>query len=64
MRPVFAFIQSTDRNERNFWFGLLFLFAGLAVYFSPFLALAICGAVMIGESMITSYLAAWLNSKK
>ena len=54
---------SLDRNEKAYWIGLLFFFAGLSLSASVFVALAAVGAVMIIESIATSYLAGWINSR-
>ena len=58
-----AALRTIDRNERNFWLGLLLLFVGLSGSASVFAACAVVGAAMAIESVITSYLAAWLNAK-
>jgi hypothetical protein len=46
---------TADRNERNFWLGLLMLFVGLTWFASVFVALTVIGAVLVIESVITSY---------
>lgn len=56
-----AFLTA-DRNERTFWIGLLLIFIGLTWSVSVFMALIVVGAVMIIESVITSYLAQWIKT--
>ncbi len=59
-----AWWMALDKFERQFLFGLALLFAGLALSVSIATALVVVGAVMAGESMLTSYLAGWLKSRK
>lgn len=49
--------------ERNYWLGLALLFVGLAWGVSIATGLTVVGGVMIVESVITSYLAGWINSR-
>jgi hypothetical protein len=56
-------LRSLDRNEKTFWMGMLMMFIGLTWWASLFVALIVVGALMVGESVITSYLAAWINSR-
>lgn len=53
-------LQSLNRNEVAYWLGLLMVFAGLAVRVSAETALVVVGAVVVAESVITSYLATWM----
>jgi hypothetical protein len=64
MKTLFARLVSADRNELTYWLGLLMLFVGLAVSVSAETALVIVGAAIAGESVITSYLAAWIGARK
>lgn len=57
-------LRAMDPNQRNYWLGLLLLFAGLTGLISMFMALMVTGAVMIVESTITSYMAALINARK
>lgn len=52
-----------DRNDRTYWLGLIMLFVGLTWIASVFVALAVVGLGMAVESVITSYLVAWFNTK-
>ncbi len=54
-------IEPIDRNEVTYWVGLALLFVGLAIHVSAATALIVIGAVIIVESIITSYLATWLS---
>jgi hypothetical protein len=60
---LIAWLQSLDPNQRNFWIGLVMLFIGLTGLISVFMAFTVAGAVMVVESMITSYLAGLINSR-
>lgn len=63
LRALVTSFRAVDPNQRNYWIGLFFLFLGLTWLASIFTAFAVVGAVMTLESMITSYLAAWINSR-
>lgn len=56
-------LNALERSEKNWWLGLLMLFIGLTWSESIYRALVIVGAVLAIESVITSYLAAWVNSR-
>lgn len=58
------FLRTLDRNEIAYWLGLLMCFGGLALGVSVATALTVCGAAMAAESVLTSYLAAWLTIRK
>lgn len=58
-----AWWRSLDSNVRNYWLGILLLFLGLAWGISVATALTVSGAVIAGESAITSYLAQWLKRR-
>ncbi len=53
-------LRTTDQNQRNYWLGLLLLFCGLTW---SLIGLTVVGAVMIVESMLTSYLAGLINAR-
>lgn len=55
---------SLDRSERTYWSGLFMLFIGLAWGVSMATAFTVVGAVVAGESVLTSYLAQWIKSKE
>lgn len=55
-------ILHLDANERNYWLGLLLLLVGLSWGVSIPTALTVVGAVLAGESVITSYMAQWIKS--
>jgi hypothetical protein len=61
---MMTWLRSQDRNDLTYWLGLLMLFVGLAVGVSAETALVIVGAAIAGESVITSYLAAWIGARK
>lgn len=50
--------MSLDINVRSYWIGLVLLFIGLTW---SLLGCTVVGAVMVGESVLTSYMAAWVN---
>jgi hypothetical protein len=58
-----TWLQSQDMNMRSYWLGLLLLFVGLAWGVSVATGLTVVGAVIIGESVLTSYLAQWLKRR-
>ena len=59
----FAWLRSLDRNELTYWVGLLMLFVGLAWGVSVATAFTVVGAVVAGESVVTSYLAQWIKAR-
>ncbi len=61
---ILTFLRTLDRNEVTYWLGLLLLFAGLALRVSVETALIVVGAALAAESVVTSYLASWLNKGK
>lgn len=63
MKLIISSFRSLERNEKAYWIGLLLLFVGLTWSASVFVALTAAGAVMIVESVFTSYLAGWINAK-
>ncbi len=64
MKTLLAHLVSADRNELTYWLGLLMLFAGLAVGVSTETALIVVGAAIASESVVTSYLAAWIGTRE
>jgi len=56
-------ILHLDANQRNYWLGLLLLLAGLSWGVSVATALTVVGAVLAGESVITSYMAQWIKAR-
>ncbi len=64
MKRLVEWLHSVDRNELTYWLGLVMLFAGLVAGVSAATALIVVGAAMAGESVITSYLAAWIGARK
>lgn len=54
------FLENADRNEITYWIGLALLFVGLTIGVSVATALIVCGAAMAVESVLTSYLLAWM----
>ncbi len=64
MRKLITWFSAQDRNERNYWLGLGLLFAGLAVSVSIGTALAVAGGVIVGEAILTSYLAQFIKVRK
>lgn len=61
---MITWLRSLDRNELTYWLGLLMLFIGLALSVSAATALIVVGAAIAGESVLTSYLAAWIGARK
>ncbi len=61
---LITWLHSVDRNDLTYLLGLLMLFIGLAVSVSTETALIVVGAAIAGESIITSYLAAWIGARK
>ncbi len=64
MKTFVTWLRSQDRNDLTYLLGLLMLFIGLAVSVSTETALIVVGAAIAGESIITSYLAAWIGARK
>ena len=52
-----------DSNERHYWLGLVLLFVGLSWGVSVATGLTVVGAVIAGESVVTSYLAQWIKAR-
>ena len=61
---MMSWLRRQDRNELSYWMGLLMLFVGLSLGVSIATALWIVGAVMVVESVTTSYIASWISEKK
>ncbi len=64
MNKLFSWLHSQDHNELTYWLGLVTLFVGLALGVSTATALTVVGAAIAGESVVTSYLAAWIGARK
>lgn len=58
-----SWINNLETVERNYWLGLLLLFVGISWGVSVATALTVVGAVVAGESVITSYLAQWIKAR-
>ena len=58
-----SWLKSLDANERNYWLGLVLLLVGLSWGVSVATALTVVGAVLAGESVITSYMAQWIKAR-
>jgi hypothetical protein len=56
-----TWLQSLDRNEMTYWLGLLCLFAGIALRVSIATGLIVVGAVLVVESVASSYLSMWMG---
>lgn len=56
-----TWLKSLDRNEMTYWLGLLLLFAGLALGVSMATGLIVVGAVIVVESVASSYLSTWMG---
>lgn len=57
-------LQELDRNERSYLLGLIMLLIGLTYALSLFVALTVVGGIMVVESVLTSYLAQWIKTRK
>lgn len=53
-------LRTMDQNQRNYWLGLVLLFVGLTW---SLIGLTVVGAVMVFESMLTSYMAGLINAR-
>ena len=62
MKKIFSWLPK-ERSEKIYWLGLILLFVGLTWSESLFRALTVVGAIMVVESVVTSYLAALLGSR-
>ena len=56
--------KALERSEQTYWIGLALLFIGLALGVSVATALSVVGAVLAVESVLTSYVAAWISTRK
>ena len=59
---MITWLRSQDRNDLTYWLGLLMLFAGISLTVSAATALIVVGTLIAGESVLTSYLAAWIGA--
>ena len=57
-------LSALDRSEKTYWLGLALLFIGLSLGVSAAAALTVTGAVIAIESILTSYLASWIGTRK
>lgn len=64
MNFVLTWIQRQDRQDLTFMVGCLLLFLGLSISVSVATALSVVGAVLAVESVLTSYVAAWISTRK
>jgi len=60
IKRLIAALRAKDEHQRNYALGLLLLFVGLTW---SLIGLTVVGAVMVVESVITSYLVVWLASQ-
>lgn len=58
-----SWLHGQDRSDRTYWLGLAMLFVGLAWGVSTATAFTVVGAVVAGESVLTSYLAQWIKRR-
>lgn len=58
---LWLYFKSSDPNQRTYVVGLLMLFVGLCFSYSVPAALVVVGSAIAAESVVTSYLAAWIN---
>jgi hypothetical protein len=59
-----SWLFKLDPSERHYWLGLLLLFAGLSWGVSVATGLTVVGAIIAGESVVTSYLAQWIKARQ
>jgi hypothetical protein len=64
MQTLRARWASLEHVERTYWLGLVLLFLGVSLGVSVATALTVCGAVLVGESILTSYLAGWMGMRQ
>lgn len=57
-------IWKQDRHDLTYAAGCLLLFVGLSFSVSVATALVVVGAVLAFESVLTSYVAAWISTRK
>lgn len=63
MKRWFESWSALERSEKTYWLGLVLLFAGLALGVSVETALMVTGGIIAGESVLTSYMAAWTGRR-
>lgn len=63
MKGAQAWLAALERSDRLYGVGLVLLFSGLALGVSVAMAMAVTGAVIIVESVLTSYIAGLINSR-
>lgn len=64
MKPLWTWLSSRSRNDLVFWFGLVLLCLGVSLTVSIATGLWCAGAVLIVDGMISSFLEAWLMTRK
>lgn len=60
---MIKFFASADKSEIKYYLGLTVLFFGLAFSVSAATAAAVIGAIVVAESVVTSYLATWFSER-
>jgi len=58
---LWLYLKSLDTHQKTYWLGLLMSFTGLSFTCSVAVALVVVGGLIAVESVLTSYLAAWIN---
>ena len=58
---LWLYLKSLDTHQKTYWLGLLMLFAGWSFVCSVAVALVVVGGLIALESVLTSYLVAWIN---
>jgi hypothetical protein len=61
---VVARFQTMDRNELSYILGLIMMLIGITYAISLFVAMVVVGGIMVVESVLTSYLAQWIKTRK
>ena len=61
---MITWFRNLERTELSYWLGLILLFLGLMLGVSIATALTVTGAVIVSESVLTSYLAGWIGTRK
>lgn len=64
MKRLWSWLSSRSRNDLVFWLGLALLCLGVSLTVSIATGLLWTGAVMIVDGMVSSYLEAWLMTRK
>ncbi len=64
MTKLIGWVRAQDRQDLTFMAGCLLLFLGLSISENIATALSVVGAVLAVESVLTSYVAAWISTRK